>query len=170
VVGVREGLGSASSSSSSSSASSASASCHDTQCERNVPGGNLAHHKKIEHNAASSLQPQPLPVEYSVTITDALLACGFDARHLDSWNMKALNHLPNIRHYKPTPRRHHTEWKFVTYDRFSTLPSLEDLLVDAASRSRDGRLYKRTEFWQESEQIKFTPQEWSAWIKQILKG
>ena len=105
-----------------------------------------------------------------MTITDALLACGFDARHLGSWDMKELNRLPNIRHYKPTPRRHHTEWKFITYDRFSTLPSLEDLLVDAASRSRDGRLYKRTEFWQESEQIQFTPQEWSAWIKQILKG
>ena len=130
-------------------------------CGHNVPGGNLARHKR-KHDAASSLQPQPLPVERSVTIKDALLACGFDARKLGSWDMKELDHLPNIRHYNPTPRRHHTGWKVIPYDQFSTLPSLEDVLVDVASRTREGRLYKRTEFWQDNEQIEFTTREWIA--------
>jgi hypothetical protein len=93
---------------------------------------------------------------------------------LGDWNHKQLDALPNFRQYKPTPRRYHTQWKVVKADQLSTLPSLEDILVDVTSRVHDRArkrdVCKSTEVWLHNKHIQFTPQEFSTWTKQILEG
>lgn len=106
-----------------------------------------------------------------MTVSDALVACGFNSGQLGSWDSKSLDLLPNIRSHKPTPRRHHTQWQVVSDEGLSKLPSLEDLLVDVASRSRRNcNMTKGTELWRENERTQFTSQEWVVWSKQILEG
>jgi hypothetical protein len=77
-------------------------------CEESIRGGNITRHKKRKHNVGASLQPHPLSVEHSKTVSEVLLACDFDPAQLGNWDIKNLDLLPNIRHHTPTPRRHHT--------------------------------------------------------------
>jgi hypothetical protein len=139
-------------------------------CKKEIPSGNITRHIKRKHGAASSLKPLPPPIEHRATVGEVLLACGFDPGCLENWDIEKLDALPNIRHYRPTPCRHHTPWQYVTYDKLSTLPSLEDLLVDLSRPPRSNSMYKGAEVWRDNEQTRFTPQEWVTWTKQILEG
>jgi hypothetical protein len=136
-------------------------------CQTQFSNGHLARHKKRKHGNA----PLPRPVEQSERISDVLLACGFDSEMLGDWTIEELNKIPNLRHYRPSPRRHHTPWQIIAAKELNILPSLEDLLVDIAYRARrNGAMPAGTEVWQESEQVNFTPNEWVVWTKRILEG
>lgn len=148
---------------------------HETRtcdfCGEQVAGGNLARHKRRRHGHAPSSQPSPTPLEHCERIGDVLLACGLDSKQLGDWNIDELNKLPNIRRYRPTPRRHHTHWRVVADEELNVLPSLEDLLVDIAYRARrNGGMFAGTEVWRENDHIQFTPTEWVTWTKRILEG
>jgi hypothetical protein len=115
-----------------------------------------------------------LSIEHSAKVRDVLRACGFDSETLGDWNIEQLDTLPNFRKYQLTPRRHHTQWKVVGGDQRSTLPSLEEILVDVTCRVRNRAhrrsVYNGTEVWLHNKHIQLTPQEFSAWSKQILEG
>jgi hypothetical protein len=136
-------------------------------CKEHVTCGNLRRHqKRCKLNA--------LPIEHAKTVTDVLRACGFGAETLGDWDLEQLDSLPNFRQHKPTPRRHHTQWKVVKDEQTSTMPSLEEVLLDFRSRLQNRgqkcSVYNGTEVWLHNKHIQFTPREFSTWTRQILEG
>ena len=140
-------------------------------CQEQVSGSHLARHKKRRHGTIPGQRPLPTAVEQSERVADVLLACGLAPEYLGDWDIEDLNKLPNIRRYKPAPRRHHTPWQVVTDAELRDLPSLEDLLVEFAYRTRRNKsIAARTEGWRGNNRVDFTPTDWVTWTKRILEG
>lgn len=138
-------------------------------CGENVSCGNLDRHRRRH-----KVKPGALSIEHAKTVRDVLHACGFGAETLGDWDLEKLDSLPNFRQYKPAPRRHHTQWKFVKKEQTSTMPSLEEILLDFRSRLQNRgqkcSVYNGTEVWHHNKHVQFEPSESLDWTKQVLEG
>lgn len=117
---------------------------------QNVAGARHCHEKKQYSNAPLS-RPSSTPIEQSEHIREVPLACSLDPEQLGDWNIEELNNLPNIRSYRPTPRRYHTPRQIIAEEVLNVLPSLGDLRVDISYRARKSdRMTAGTEVWQKT--------------------